>query len=138
MAEILVRWTDNTHADPAKDAWCYKRGDVVVVMPDGHEWGRKEGPPHFRVVKLVGVAVDEVRETLLEPVRDLFMMDGDEMRAIGRRATRIDPARLRTAEATALDRDGSVTVSRARAEDLIRSKDSDAQPLREARLRAGA
>lgn len=45
MAELLVRTVDAAHADPAKDRWCYKRGDAVLVMPDGHGWGRMESKP---------------------------------------------------------------------------------------------
>lgn len=50
MAELLIRLKNNTNPDPAKDRMCYKRGDIVVVMPDGHHWGRAEGLPDFAVV----------------------------------------------------------------------------------------
>jgi len=30
---------------------CYKSGDVVVVKPDGHRWGRAEGMPDFAVIQ---------------------------------------------------------------------------------------
>jgi hypothetical protein len=56
MAEFLVKAADAAHADPVKDArGCYKRGDMVVVMPDGHPWGREEGLPKFVVVKIPGL-----------------------------------------------------------------------------------
>lgn len=56
MAEILVKAIDATHDDPVKDRrGCYKRGMPVVVMPDGHPWGKEEGPPKFVVVKLPGI-----------------------------------------------------------------------------------
>jgi hypothetical protein len=42
MAELLVRTQNNAHRHPDKDRATYKRGDVVVVMPDGHQWGRME------------------------------------------------------------------------------------------------
>ncbi len=42
MAELLVRTKDNAHRHPDKDRAAYKRGDVVVIMPDGHKWGRME------------------------------------------------------------------------------------------------
>jgi hypothetical protein len=45
MAELLVKAISNSHIDPTKDQrGCYKRGDVVVVMPDGHQWGKEEHP----------------------------------------------------------------------------------------------
>jgi len=50
MAELLIRLKNNTHVDPVKDRMCYKRGDIVVVMPNGHVWGKEEGLPDFAVV----------------------------------------------------------------------------------------
>ena len=67
MAEILICARNVTHADPAMDRrGCYKRGDPVVVQPDGHVWGRKEGLPRFVVVKIPGVSVATV-EALVQP-----------------------------------------------------------------------
>ncbi len=59
MCEILVKLVDQTYpTDSVKDAaGCYKRGDPVVIMPDGHEWGREEGLPKFIVVKVPGISV---------------------------------------------------------------------------------
>lgn len=67
MAEILVKATDHTHPDPQKDRrGAYKRGYPVVVMPDGHKWGRKERLPLFVVLRLPGVSVQKMRK-YLEP-----------------------------------------------------------------------
>ncbi len=78
MAELLIRLRDNTHTDPAKDRMCYKRGDIVVVMPDGHQWGRAEGLPDFAVIKtdaaaaqlerFVSVHEEDVTETRTLPL----------------------------------------------------------------------
>ncbi len=51
MAELLIRLKNNTHAYPAKDRMMYKRGDIVVVMPDGHPWGISEALPDFAVIR---------------------------------------------------------------------------------------
>jgi len=51
MAELLIRLKNNTHPNPVKDRMCYKLGDIVVVMPDGHQWGRAEGLPAFAVIQ---------------------------------------------------------------------------------------
>ena len=60
MAELLVRAISNDHlagVDAEKDrAATYKAGDIVVAMPDGHEWGALEGPPGFVVVQVPGLA----------------------------------------------------------------------------------
>lgn len=51
----------NTHHDPDKDqSGCYKKGDIVVVMENGHIWGAEERPPHFVIVKCPGVAASTI------------------------------------------------------------------------------
>jgi len=63
MAEFLVKAIDAVHSDPVKDKQgCYKRGDVVVVMPDGNVWGKAEGLPKFVIVKVPGLPVDQARK----------------------------------------------------------------------------
>lgn len=43
MAELLIKAVDATHPDPVKDLrGCYKKGDVVVIKPDGWSWGKEE------------------------------------------------------------------------------------------------
>lgn len=61
MARLLVKAIDYTHPDPEIDRQgAYKRGDIVAVMPDDHEWGGKEGPPIFEQVDLPGVSIEQV------------------------------------------------------------------------------
>ena len=63
MAEILIKATDSTHPDNVKDQrWCYKRGYPVVVMPDGHLWGREERLPLFVVLKFPGVSIEKMKD----------------------------------------------------------------------------
>lgn len=38
-----------------------RKGDIIVVRPDGWKWGSEECPPRFVVVKLKGVAVEDVK-----------------------------------------------------------------------------
>lgn len=65
MAEFLIKVSDNMHNDPVKSLrGCYKRGDIVVVMPDGHAWGKEEGLPLFYIVKVPGLSVALVRNLL--------------------------------------------------------------------------
>lgn len=53
MAELLIIPTDRGS---------YSRGDVVVAMPDGHEWGQEEQPPKFYLVKVPGLDIAVARE----------------------------------------------------------------------------
>lgn len=38
-----------------------RSGDIVVVRPDGWQWGAKEQPPTFFVIKIPGMTVDEAK-----------------------------------------------------------------------------
>lgn len=67
MAEILIKAVDATHPDPVKDKrGCYKKGDPVVVMPNGHNWGNAECLPTFYVFRIPGLTVEEARQ-YIEP-----------------------------------------------------------------------
>lgn len=89
MAELLIKAVDASHEDPAKDArGCYKRGDVVVVMPDGHQWGRMEGPPDFFVLKIPGMSAEEAAELVSPETKPTELPRGIDVTA--RRSRRID------------------------------------------------
>lgn len=59
MCEILLRVVDKVnYENPYKNAECLKRGDVVVVVEDGHVWGAQElRNPDWRILKVPGVSV---------------------------------------------------------------------------------
>lgn len=81
MAELLVK---NTDAPVPDSPFRWKVGDVVVVMPDGHRWGREErNLTKFRIVKRPGVAPLAL-EYLTEEVR------GSEGRLVLRRRYRLE------------------------------------------------
>jgi hypothetical protein len=71
MCEALVMAVNKTHPDTDKDRrGCYKRGMVVVVMPDGHAWGKEESPSTanprvFAVLKFPGVSVARVQKYII-------------------------------------------------------------------------
>lgn len=50
MAELLI-----LNRDATTEQRSYKRGDIVVVMEDGHEWGNAEGLPDFVRASLPGL-----------------------------------------------------------------------------------
>lgn len=71
MAEFLIKAIDATHFNSVKDrAGCYKRGDVVVVMPDGHEWGKEERLPKFMVVKVPDLTVASAQKYTESEIND--------------------------------------------------------------------
>ncbi len=60
MAELLIKKTSVTHADPVKDLrGCYKRGMVVAVRPDGHHYSATM-LDKFAVIKVPHVAESKV------------------------------------------------------------------------------
>lgn len=73
MAEMLVRVVDKVNPDdPRKDARLTKRGDVIVVQPDGWAWTATElaGDPWI-VVKVPGVPESDLSAYLMEEPEDL-------------------------------------------------------------------
>jgi hypothetical protein len=124
MAELLVKLTDATNADPVKDAQgCYKRGDVVVVMPDGHVWGRQEGPPTFCVVKVPGLSVEDARK-YTEPQVEQRMTNlaGLQPTMVTRRLHRLKIDALTTAARAEIADKGVVSLTRTEADAAIESK----------------
>lgn len=62
MAELLV-----LNRDATPEPRSYKRGDIVVVMPDGHAWGNAEGLPDFVQASLPGVSPELIAGALTLP-----------------------------------------------------------------------
>lgn len=51
MCELLVFAVDKVNSDFYKNCGNFKRGDVVVAMPDGHVWGLREADdPRWRIL----------------------------------------------------------------------------------------
>lgn len=72
MCELLVKSVDAAHSDVKTDRRdFFKRGDVVAIKPDDHAWGAAElNSAVFRVVKMPGVAVNDMRHLLApDPTR---------------------------------------------------------------------
>ena len=112
MAELLIKLIDHIHSDPVKDrSGAYKRGDVVVVMPDGHEWGREEGPPKFGIIKVVGLSVMKCQEFVRPEMQD-EVFDGQTIRGQKtRRLHRIDIDSLPPALQELLPKPAGITVA---------------------------
>lgn len=69
MCEALFFVVDRVHPDPYMDVQNFKRGDVIVVEPDGHVWGTDElSNPDWRILKLPNVSVLQAQSFLSEEV----------------------------------------------------------------------
>lgn len=86
MVELLVRSKNNTHVDPVKDErGCWKKGDLVVAMPDGHTWGRMESkaqwiaegndgddwPGGFVILKISGLTLAKAKTYIRSHLDDI-------------------------------------------------------------------
>ena len=68
MCTLLIKAVDANHSDPIIDRrGCYKKDDVVVVMPDGHNWGLGElDTAVFYIVDMLGVPVSNFESSVYE------------------------------------------------------------------------
>ena len=121
MAELLVKAVSAVHADPVKDLrGSYKRGDIVVVMPDGHAWGLQERLPTFVVVRIPGVTVEQARRFAdSEGTVDPFTA---QLNVTRRRRWRIRWDNLPLGVRNALRDTGEVTVTWAQVRNFIENK----------------
>lgn len=112
MAEILIKAVNRTHEDSGKDKrGCYKRGDPVVVMPDGHVWGALELKPpatggKFVVLKIPGVSVAATKKYIDREVSVV-----DENVILTRRLWRIVVDELPSGVRNTLNTTGEYTVT---------------------------
>ena len=66
MAEMLVRIADKSSDDPHKNAQLTKRGDVIVIQPDGWNWSAAERTDPWVIVKVPGALVADLAEFVQE------------------------------------------------------------------------
>lgn len=136
MAELLIKAIDAVHADSIKDArGCYKRGDVVVVQPDGFAgWGVRETLPPaqggvFFIVKVPGVDPDLVRDKLEEMERSEFVLEGPGRGGVPtkRRTYGFDLSTLSAGTLQTIDQTGVLTLTIAAARSRFIHKVTRAQ-----------
>lgn len=65
--ELLVRVKDKIGSDVYHDVKLTKRGHVIVVKPDGHDWGARElDNPDWRIIRIPGISEAEATAMLAE------------------------------------------------------------------------
>jgi hypothetical protein len=112
MAEVLIKAFNASHYDPVKDRrGCYKRGDLVVSVPDGHGWGRDERLPRFWRVRIPNVAVFMLESYCAELYEDVWVAGLRAPDRAKRRRWSLRPELLATAQRRSLLRGEIVTLS---------------------------
>ncbi len=127
--ELLIRRKNKADPDPVKDQMLYKKGDIVVVMPDGHEWGRMEDPAlhpdgvagcGFVIVKVAGVtATPEKIAKWLGVIKDI------EGTMTKRRLWEVMTDDVPTSIRNKLRDDGVASVTWTQLKNYIRNKLTD-------------
>ena len=112
MSELLVNLIDSTHRNPAKNVrGCYKRGDVVVVMPDGWKWGKEERPPKFGVIRVPDLTLEYAQKYVQPRTRVIDAPDGPEEKIVTCRLYCIHLDELSRYEQADLSLAGSIKMS---------------------------
>ena len=112
MARLLIVAQSATHTDPTKDrTGCYKRGDPVIAMPDGHVFGNGQQWPKFAIIDLPGVDHVKLNQYIQEE-----MVAGQITR---RRAFRVDVAALPAGVRATLNATGAVSTTWAQLRDFV-------------------
>jgi hypothetical protein len=116
MAEILLRAQNQIDipSDPEKAARLRVPGDVVVVMPDGHSWGSREGLPRFWIIKVPGLSVETVKKLTDALYVDTGTVDGAGnpiLRMVNKSRYTLPIARLKKPQRDTLAGTGVLTVN---------------------------
>lgn len=120
------------HSDQEADRrGCYKRGDVVGVFEDDHQFGRKEGLPKFVRLRIPGTAKALAQRLVEEDDEDDAgkpdLDERGERRALRRRRWKVDIPALPAAVRNALAKDGEASITRAQIRARLRRKRDGAQ-----------
>jgi len=129
MAELLIKAINHTHSDPIKDRrGAYKRGMVVGVQADGHQWGAKEALPRFVIVKIPGVPNSKVK-SLLSPQTedDNGTLGVANLAVFRRRRWRLNWNNLPPSIKQKLRDDGEITTTKAQIRNYLKRIRDNAQ-----------
>jgi len=126
MAELLIKAVDFIHPDPAKDAFAWKRGDVVLAVDDGHTWGSKESLPPDQGGKFVIIKVPQPIQALeamgiFDAPRDGPIADPLATET-GRRTHKMDLDSLPAADRAELATQGRLTLAQGKFAAIIKQK----------------
>jgi len=89
MAEALIKASDAVHPDPVKDRrGSHKRGDIILVRPDGWAWGSGElNPAVFTIISVPDSWLDgatEYGQELTESYAQIIPTSAQKRRRVSR------------------------------------------------------
>lgn len=124
--ELLVKRQANyVNSDPVKnEAGVYQRGDIVVIMSDGHSWGKEEHPltttytpPKFFIVRVLDKTVEQAQKYLASRFNDI---DPDMLKT--RRLYQLLADDVPQWVKNSIQATGEVTVTWSQIKNFIRNK----------------
>ena len=92
--ELLIKAQDTTNLDSHYlDARCWKTGEVIVMRPDGWQWGRKEvEDPQFTLVRVLNASEEDL-SCFLFPEMETNPREPNNLKQ--RRMFRVDTTKLK-------------------------------------------
>lgn len=129
MAEFLIKARNpiDITADTEASNSGWKRGDIVVVKPDGHEWGKDERLPKFVVVKIPGLPVETAKKYTIPFRTDTGLLDSEGnsiSKYVARRKWHVLLDSVPTDIKKALLYNGEITVSWENVKSYIHNKET--------------
>lgn len=124
MAEFLIKARDPIDLPDNKikrdNGW--KRGDIVVVMPDGHEWGKEEREPKFVVLKVPGMPLKDALKYIETYKVDTGLVSADSVPIYKNVAQRKYQVLLDSVSTTVKESKGSMSWENVKA--YIKNKET--------------
>jgi len=94
-----------------------RTGDIIVVKPDGHIWGKEEGLPKFVVVKIPGATTEQTQKYLSPEINALALEE-----TLTRRLWRVNIDMIPNSLLKKLRDTGTVTVTWTQIKGYIQNK----------------
>ena len=95
-AELLVQMEDSKFEKGAK------KGDIIIVKPDGWVWGKEESPPRYVVFKLPEMTYEEAKK--YEEATDDLDAIGFKLRKYSVDTLEVDDAKMKVKGVKTIDK----------------------------------
>jgi len=129
-AEFLVKAEPNWMESRDRSKWsadriasyerCPRKGDIIVVKPNGWKWGKKEGLPKFIIVKVPDMTVKEAEAYLDQVDVQEGLQDDGEKNIVTKKICKYNFTGLMVDNTKSLG--GKISVNKTSAQSVIQTK----------------